>query len=269
MYFFKGCTALITGASSGFGREFARQLAPHASVLILAARRMERLEEIKAAVARPGLKVFCFAVDLADDAQTDSFLSALAASGESVSLLVNNAGVGDHGLFEESEWPRVKAMLDVNIKALTRLTHALVPQLVRHQRGAILNVSSIASLLPLPKMAVYAASKAYVTSFTEALRIELRGTGVTVSAVCPGPVDTEFFTVAERAGADASGLAAPEIFKVTAEQVVREALEGMAANRARVIPGWVVWAVMTLTSLVPIFILRAFLQHRGRHYKGH
>src|SRR6202034_803008 len=118
---------------------------------------------------------------------------------ERVSLLVNNAGVGDHGLFERSDWPRVKAMIDVNIESLTRLTHALLPDLVRAGRGAILNVSSIASLLPIPKMAVYAATKAYVTSFSEALRAELRGTGVSVTAVCPGPVDTEFFAVAERA----------------------------------------------------------------------
>ena len=267
MHFFDGCTALITGASSGFGREFARQLARHAGTLILVARRTDRLEELKAEFARPGLTVHCHTVDLADDAQTDAFLTALAASGDRVSLLINNAGVGDHGLFEDSEWRRVKAMLDVNINALTRLTHALLPELVRSRCGAILNVSSIASLIPVPKLTVYAATKAYVTSFTEGIRAEVRGTGVSVTAVCPGPVDTEFFNIAERP--DGEPAPAPSIIKVTAEQVVREALAAVARDRARVIPGWIPWAMMTITALVPIFVVRVFLNLRGRNFKGH
>src|SRR6185295_7557808 len=111
--------------------------------------------------------------------------------------LINNAGLGDHGLFESSDWSRIELMLNVNVVALTRLTRALLPELIQ-ARGAVLNVSSVASLLPLPKLGVYAATKAYVTSFSEALRAELRGTGVSVTALCPGPVDTEFFGVAER-----------------------------------------------------------------------
>ena len=267
MQFFDGCTALITGASSGFGREFARQLAPFAGTLILVARRLDRLEELKAEIARPGLAVHCHAVDLADDAQTGKFLDALAAGGECVSLLINNAGCGDHGLFEDSEWRRVRAMLDVNIGALTRLTHALLPGLVRARRGAILNVSSIASLIPVPRLTVYAATKAYVTSFTEGIRAEVRGTGVTVTAVCPGPVDTEFFEIAERP--DGVPAPAPAIIKVPAERVVREALAAVARDRARVIPGWIVWAMMSITALVPIFVLRVFLNLRGRNFKGH
>ncbi|MDB6151192.1 MAG: Short-chain dehydrogenase/reductase [Chthoniobacter sp.] len=261
MNFFHGCTALITGASSGFGAEYARQLAPYANTLILVARRRDRLEALQAELARPGLAIHCHTADLADSAQTEAFLAALAASGDKVTLLINNAGVGDHGFFDEGEWSRIAAMLDVNIKALTRVTHAVLPDLVRAGRGAILNVSSIASLLPLPKMAVYAASKAYVTSFSEALRGELRDTGVTVTAVCPGPVNTEFFELAERRGAT-EPMPAPEFFKIPAAQVVRESLAAVARGRARIIPGWVVWAVMTLTTLVPIFILRLFLRER-------
>src|SRR6187402_3299542 len=261
MNFFHGCTALITGASSGLGSEFARQLAPHASALILVARRLDRLEALKSELERPGLVIHCHAADLADEVQTEALLASLAASGERVSLLINNAGLGDHGFFEESEWSRVEAMLDVNIKALTRLTHAIMPDLVRAGSGAILNVSSIASILPLPKMAVYAASKAYVTSFSEALRGELRDTGVSATALCPGPVDTEFFVMAERAdGRDA--MPAPEHFKVPAEEVVRAGLAAVERDRARVIPGWFVCVVMTIASLVPIFLLRLFLTQR-------
>ena len=263
MNFFHGCTALITGASSGFGAEFARQLAPHARSLILVARRRERLEALKAELDRPGLTIHCHVADLAEEVQIEALLAALMASGERVSLLINNAGLGDHGLFETSEWPRVKAMLDVNIGALTRLTHAIMPDLVRAGRGAILNVSSIASLMPLPKLAVYAATKAFITSFSESLRAELRGTGVSVTALCPGPVNTEFFEVAERGPAEESA-PAPEIMKVSPEQVVREGLDAVARDRARVIPGWFVWAVMTVVALVPVFVVRLCVSQRRR-----
>ena len=261
MNFFHGCTALITGASSGLGAEFARQLAPHASALILVARRLDRLEELKSELERPGLVIHCHAADLADEVQTGALLASLAASGERVTLLINNAGLGDHGYFEESDWSRVEAMLDINIKALTRLTHAILPDLVRTGRGAVLNVSSIASLMPLPKMAVYAASKAYVTSFSEALRGELRDTGVSVTALCPGPVNTEFFSTAERPDSRDS-MPAPELFKVSAEEVVSAGLAAVRRDRARVIPGWFVCLVMTIASLVPIFLLRLFLSQR-------
>jgi short-subunit dehydrogenase len=261
MNFFHGCTALITGASSGLGQEFARQLAPHARSLILVARRLDRLEKLKAEIDRPGLTIHCHAADLGDEVQTEAFLASLAASGERVTLLINNAGLGDHGFFENSDWSRVEAMLDVNIKALTRLTHALLPELIRAGRGAILNVSSIASFLPLPKMAVYAASKAYVTSFTEALRAEVRHTGVSVTTLCPGPVNTEFSEIAERVRTG-ERMPAPEIFKVPAARVVDEALDAVVRDRARVVPGWLVCIVMTITTLVPIFILRLFLTQR-------
>jgi uncharacterized protein len=258
---FRGSAALITGASSGIGREFARQLARHARALILVARRADRLEELRAELARPGLAIRCHAADLGDAAELEALLAQLAAGGETIDLLINNAGSGDHGLFEESDWERVKAMLDVNVRALTRLTHALLPGLVRARRGAIINVSSIASYLPLPQMAVYAATKAYVTSFSEAIRAEVRGAGVSVTALCPGPVSTEFRSVAERAGAP-DKMPAPEIFKVPVEQVVREALAAAARRRARVVPGRLVRFVMTLTTLVPFAVMRPFIRVR-------
>ena len=153
-----GCTALITGASSGLGAEFARQLAPHARALVLVARRGDRLDALKAELERSGMEIQCHVADLGDAAEVERLLTALEESGTRVDFLINNAGLGDHGLFEESEWARVRAMLDVNVAALTRLTHALLPGIVRSGRGAILNVSSIVAYLPMPQMAVYAAS---------------------------------------------------------------------------------------------------------------
>lgn len=268
MRHFQGCTALITGASSGIGEELARQLAPHARCLLLVARRRDRLEALKAAIARPGLTIICFNEDLATEAGREALLAQVRDSGERVTLLINNAGVGDHGLFEDSDWPRAQAMLELNIAALTRLTHAFLPDLVRSGRGAILNVSSIAALLPVPRMAVYAATKAYVSSFSEALRAELRGTGVTVTAVCPGPVDTEFSKTAERVpGGDS--MPAPDFFKIPVSEVARAALRAVANDSARVLPGLLVCVVMTLASVVPIFILRLFLSRGVRLRKPH
>lgn len=251
-------SALVTGASAGFGVEFARQLAPRVDRLVLAARRLDRLEALRDELVRPGLRIECVAVDLADAADLERFLSGV----EGIDLLVNNAGVGDHGFFDEGEWSRVEPMLQLNIRALTRITHALIAPMVRARHGAVLNVSSIASFVPVPQMAVYAATKAYVTSLSETLRAEVRYTGVRVTAVCPGPVQTEFFARAERG--EARTYHAPSAFQVTAHEVARAALRGLARDRARVIPGPIVWGVMTLVALLPLFLLRPFLaQRRG------
>jgi uncharacterized protein len=257
MNFFQGCTALVTGASSGFGAEFARQLAPYARSLVLTARRHDRLEVIKSELARanPDLSIYCYALDLADMDSVDSFTRWLSDEGIRVNFLINNAGLGDHGFFESSEWPQVQAMIDVNISALTKLTHALLPMLRTFQDAAILNVSSSASFMPVPQLTVYAATKAYVTSFSEGLRAELRGTGVSVTTLCPGPVDTEFSAVANSSGRG-PGLVAPDFMKIPVSRVVREALEGVERDRARVIPGWLVFLLICLVSAIPFALLR-------------
>jgi short-subunit dehydrogenase len=262
-------TVVITGASSGLGAEFARQLAPRARCLILSARRADRLAAIAKEIARNGLTVHCLTVDLASAPDTARFLEEVRALGEPINVLINNAGLGDHGLFEDGEWAKIEAMLDVNVKALTQVTHALLKDLVARGRGAILNVSSIASLMPLPQMAVYAATKAYVTNFTEALRAELRGTGVSVLALCAGPMDTEFAGIAHRPDSNGAALAAPPRMKVTAPQAVREGLAALEKGRARVIPGRIVRAVMTAANLAPMWVKRIFLNQRGRGYTGH
>ncbi len=264
MKFFEGCTALITGASSGFGAEFARQLAPAAQSLVLVARRNDRLETLRAELTEkfPQLSVFIYAADLADENARIALVHWLREQAIPVDFLVNNAGLGDHGAFETGEWGRVRAMLDVNISALTHLTHLLLPALRGSGRSAILNVSSVAGFLPLPNMAVYAATKAYVTSFSEALRMELRDTGVSVTALCPGPVPTEFFHTATRAGEEdqAAHYESMPLFKVTPAVAVRTGLEAVARDRARVIPGPVLAVAVIAATLIPFFIVRQILQ---------
>jgi short-subunit dehydrogenase len=152
-------------------------------------------------------------------------------------------------------------MLEVNISALTHLTHLLLPGMRKSGRAAILNVSSVASFFPLPNLAVYSATKAYVTSFSEALRLELLDTGVSVTALCPGPVETEFFHVATRPGeeGDAAHYKTMPAFSVTVHEAVRSALEAVAADKARVIPGiWLLLAV-SAAAVVPFWIIRRIL----------
>jgi len=190
--YFAECTVLITGASAGIGREFARQLAPVVNTMVLVARRNDRLEalELELKIVNPRLEVFCRQLDLRDQIELERFCDWLDESGLSVDLLVNNAGLGDRGAFIDSEWARLRAMLQVNIGALTYLTYRILPSMRKTGCGAILNVSSVAGFLPMPNFAVYAATKAYVTSFGEALRAELRNSNISVTALCPGPVPT-------------------------------------------------------------------------------
>src|SRR5438477_11635223 len=192
------CSAVITGASAGIGRELARQLAARAKLLVLVARRRDRLGELREELQakNPVLRVEIRDIDLANLDQTMQ-LAALLTS-EPIDFLINNAGIGDHGSFATADPIRVNEQVQVNVLALTTLTRALLPRMIAQKRGAILNVSSSAGFLPLPGIAVYAATKAYVTSFSEALRAETRGCGISVTALCPGPVDTEFAEVADR-----------------------------------------------------------------------
>lgn len=252
-----GCNALITGASAGIGREFARQLAGRrAKSLILIARREHRLNELRGELEQqyPNLAVFVRKTDLADLVQLNELLAWLNHERIDVDLLINNAGLGDSGTFATSDPIRNKQMTLVNIVALTTLTRDLLPQMIARRRGGILNVSSSAGFLPIPDFAVYSATKAYVTSFSEALRAELRQTGVSVCALCPGPVHTEFQEVAKRPGAQPD--TGPEFVFVPVEQVVRDALAALEADRPVVIPGFPMKLAMFLLRVTPMPILR-------------
>jgi short-subunit dehydrogenase len=251
-----GCNALITGASAGIGREFARQLGGRARSLVLIARREQRLSELRDELNQqyPNVAISFRKTDLADLVQLNELLAWLDCERIDVDLLINNAGLGDSGAFATSDPTRNEQMTLVNIVALTTLTRHLLPPMIARRRGDILNVSSLAGYLPIPDFAVYAATKAYVTSFSEALRAELRGTGVSVCALCPGPVHTEFQEVAKRPGAQPD--TGPEFVFVPLEQVVREALTTLEADRPLAIPGLPIKLGMFLIRITPMPILR-------------
>jgi len=252
---------LITGASAGLGTEFARQLAPWARTLVLVARRNDRLELLKAELTEsfPDLQVLPYAADLSDEAGRANFINWLTDQKIDVDFLINNAGLGDRGEFATSEWDKVRRILDVNVAALTHLTHALVPGMAARGRAAILNVSSVAGFFPLPNFAVYSATKAYVTSFTEALRMELRPKGISITALCPGPVPTEFFDVASRGGGDAPHYESMSVLAATPQEVVSDALRAVAKDRPRVIPNPLLALAIGAALLVPFFIVRRIL----------
>ena len=251
-----GCNALITGASAGIGREFARQLASRAKSLILIARREQNLGELRDELNQqyPNVAVSIRKTNLGDLAQLNELLAWLDHQNIDVDLLINNAGLGDSGAFVTSHPNRNEQMTLVNIVALTALTRHLLPGMIVRGHGGILNVSSSAGFLPIPNFAVYAATKAYVTSFSEALRAELRGTGVNVCSLCPGPVHTEFQEVAKRPGAQPD--TGPEFVFVPVQQVVYDALAALEANKPLIIPGFPMKVGMFLVRIIPRPILR-------------
>src|SRR5213596_4352697 len=251
-----GCNVLITGASAGIGREFARQLGERARSLILVARREDRLAELRDELQEqhPNLAIQIRQVDLADPAQLQELMEWFDRENINVDLLINNAGLGDSGPFATSDPIRNEQMTLVNVVALASLTRHVLPQMIAKHRGGILNVSSSAGFLPMPGSAVYAATKAYVTSFSEALRAELHGTGVSVCALCPGPVRTEFQQVAKRP--DGRPEIGPEFLVVPVERVVRDAIRRLEADKPIVIPGFAMKLVVLLARLMPMPIVR-------------
>lgn len=245
-------TVVVTGASSGIGREFARVVAATASRIVLVARRKERLDELaeELRARHSALEVLVEPCDLSDLDATDRLASRLLAL--DVDVLINNAGLGDVGLFDESELEKILRMNRVNIDALVLLTHRLLPPMLAKDRGGVLNVSSGFGLTVMPVMAAYVASKHYVTAFTESLRIELAGTGVVVGQVCPGPVDTEFEDVA----GNPFGRSPPAVLVETPAAVARAAIAGFRRDRALIVPGFAMKLVMAIGRLTPRWVFR-------------
>lgn len=248
----RGKTALVTGASSGLGREFALQLAAMGAGLVLTARREDRLDELGREIPRRhGVPVTTVPLDLTDDDAPDHLFRATEGAGDPVDVLVNNAGFATLAPFCEIPLERTREQLQLNVGALTELTWRFGNAMADRGAGHILNVASFAGYTPVPYFATYAAGKAYVRNFSEALAQELAGSGVQVCVLCPGGVATEFWDVASEDGPARSiraTLARPE-------DVVRAGLTGLFDGRTSVLPG----NLNQLNAFAMRFLPRGFL----------
>jgi len=227
---FNGQRALVTGASSGIGEVFARQLAERGANLVLAARSQDKLDALAQELQeRFGTSVEVRACDLSEPGAGAALAARLAERDVRIDVLINAAGFGLFGQLHEADPARTSQQVRLNVDALTELTCALLPQMRARNRGAIVNVASTAAFQPVPYMAVYGATKAYVLSFTEALWAETRGTGVLVTALCPGATDTPFFdTASEHASIG---------HRMSPEHVVAAALSALERRRCSITPG--------------------------------
>jgi hypothetical protein len=226
-------TALVTGASGGIGEELARLFAADGHDLVLVARSRDKLERLAGELAgKHGVAARVLAADLARPEAPREIFEELTAGGVAVDALVNNAGFGSYGLFAETDLKSELDLLRVNVVALTHLSKLFLPGMIARRRGYVMQVASTAAFQPGPLMAVYYASKAYVLSFSEALANECEGTGVVVSALCPGPTETGFVA--------AAGMGDSKLFDravMDARTVAVEGYRGMLAGKTVVIPG--------------------------------
>jgi short-subunit dehydrogenase len=246
--------ALVTGASAGIGSEIARELARRGHGVVLVARRKEKLDELAAELrAEHGVRAEAVGCDLSKAASRQRLPARVTALGLDIEILVNNAGFATGGAFHESDPARELEQVRLLVEAVVALTSAFLPAMVRRGRGAILNVASTAGMQPLPYSAGYSAAKAYVLTFSEALHQELRGEGVAVTALAPGPVATEFWDVAgwEVAGGQSFEKAVPRPAWVTAEETARAGVKGLADGRRVVVPGIQVRTAMLAARYVP------------------
>jgi short-subunit dehydrogenase len=227
-------TCLVTGASSGIGAEIARQLASRGRAVTLTARRKDRLEELaRELTERHGVRAETVACDLSSAAARKRMVKTIADRGLDVEVLVNNAGFGSAGRFQDLDHEAELKMVRTNVEAVVDLCTEYVPQMVGRRRGSVLNVASVAAYQPIPRQVTYAATKAFVLSFTEGLHVDLKGTGVTATALCPGPTKTEFGETAD---------IPDEYFEIpglvySAEQMAVAGVEAMERGRRTVVPG--------------------------------
>lgn len=239
---------LITGASSGIGFEFAHVLSEEFKYdLVLVARRLDRLEALKGVLLKrfPDRSIHCFSVDLQDEQERIDLITKINSLNLKIAILVNNAGFGSFGDFIDSDINRETNMLRLNCEALIHLSHAFLPSMVKRSSGAIINVSSMASFQGLPYLATYAATKAFVTSFSLGLSAELKGKGIKIQALCPGPVATEFVEV--------SGF--PEKISVipslSARKVAEISVSKLKSDQRVVIPGFMNFILAQLNRIFP------------------
>jgi len=250
-------TALVTGASSGIGRQLARQLAGDGCDLVILARRTGLLEELAADLrAAHQVSVEVLTADLTSPAGVTAARDRVSDPARPIELLVNNAGLGSEGPFAELPAASVDGQVSLNVMALVALTHAVLPSMLRRGHGGVLNVSSVAGFVALPGSAVYGATKAFVTSFSESLYGEVIGQGVHVTALCPGFTRTESGSAADEA--------LPAFALLDASRVARAGLDAVAAGRVICVPGAQYKVVVPLAKLVPRRAIRSVLKAMQR-----
>ena len=256
---------IVTGASSGLGEAFAQALAVRTSRMVLVARRKQRLEELAETLSKrqAGLQVMCVPCDLADATQRKQLVEFLREMPPGRTLLVNDAGLGDYGEFCSADEEKSRRLLEVNMMAPVQLTQALLPRMLAGG-GDIVNIASLAADVFLPDFALYAASKSFLASFSEGLNIELRGKGIRVLAVCPGPVHTEFGRIAQRGGYDRGDMPIKKWFYTPIETVVSGSLHALEAGKARYYPSTKVFLSSCILRHTPLWMLRAVLRMRPR-----
>lgn len=257
--------AVITGASSGFGAAFARRLAGECAHLVLVARRGEVMQALadELRAAHPGVEVTVRPCDLSDDTARCILAEEMTTLPEGRLLLVNNAGLGDYGEYAQSMPERNRQMLQVNVVAVAELTRALLPRMLK-QGGGIINIASLAADLFIPDFAVYAASKSFVASFSEAIRLEVRAAGVPVVAVCPGPVHTGFGDVARRSGYSNGYSSFKKWVYTPIPTVVNGALRALDSGKARYYPSLRIRLAGLLLRNLPLWSLRLVMGRRPR-----
>lgn len=242
----QGKTALITGASSGIGATLARKLAQGGCHLVLTARRVERLEALAQELRQYNIQVDVIPCDLSRPGAPRQLIGQIGARGRAIDFLVNNAGFGMSGEFADGDADAISRMLQVNVIALVELTHAVLPSMRRRGSGDILLVASMAGFMSLPLLGLYAASKALVLHFGEALAYELRPSGIRVTILCPGPTSTEFMEVSSLVPSRAA-----RALLMPVDRVADDALKAMKRGRRVMIPGCLFRMTVWLMELLP------------------
>jgi short-subunit dehydrogenase len=254
---FKGKWALITGASAGIGIALARELASHGAKLILTARRRERLETLAAELQGKGTEVRVIAADLNDPAAPRQIYDATVGAGLAVEILINNAGLGQFGVFAESPVDQELSQVRVNCEAVVGLTRLFVPHMVERRRGWVMVLASTASFQPVTYLTTYAATKAFDRFFALGLAAEVARFGVKVTALCPGPTESEFFEVARSENFMPGG-------KQSAEAVARIGIEGLARGKRTVIPYFGGRFTALLVRFLPVGLITNQIEKRAR-----
>lgn len=260
-------TALVTGASAGIGRAFAYQFAGRGFDLVITARRRDRLEELKAAIeADRGVRVEVLVADLADPAAPRTMVAEIARRGLYVDALVNNAGYGLPDPYVKTTWEQQATFLQVLVTAVAHLTHLVVPGMVERGYGRIVNVMSLAGLLPgAPGNTLYAAAKAFGVKFSESLAAEVSGAGVNVTAVCPGFTFSEFHDVN---GTRERVQKMPSYMWMDADEVAREGVEAVMRGEVVCVPGRLNAAIASLAKVLPDHLVRDVLRRRAKDFRN-